>query len=1437
MTNRDWLISAIFALFLGLSGASFAQTIIQVNPDRTDGQNFVPITSVTYSDQSTNPATTIIQNSESTAINSGFPYSRTTPFILDSLRVNVGTAMTPDIKDLIYSTVVYNVALRGFGVNGTTPNAGGVRVIESDGTTFTTLAPNATAREAWRLAVGDAMVNDDLLNYIIYDGNTSPLPPNGSPDWDVVFSHAMQEDDYLLVQERDGNTFFLLEPLDAVGAPIPGANFLFFGSCAGSPSSGCGGSTEVYDWNTGLVSGVYQNAQPMGFSVASIAKFFEGTGIPLASQRVYGLRIENKGNADVKFFGVSEEPFIYNEPLPGAISDFVWLDEDDDGIQDAMEPGLNGVTVLLLDDLGNPVLDPLGVPLTRVTENGPNGNAGWYQFIGLPQAGYIVEFEPPPEYTFAQQNSDSQGLDGTVNSDVSPITGRSPVINLGPQELVVEVDAGLLAPDYGSLPGPYPTNRADNGARHRVASGGSHLGALPPDRENEATGGGDNAAGSDEDGVLLLTSWTPADPAPQEIFFRLSVGEPGYVSLYLDGNSASPTSLTRATLDAVIGGPAAVTVPAGAANFGDVFFSAAGDYTLRVILPPGSGTSMATRWRITDTSGNGGDSAVGVALSGEVEDHEFEPDDGVPVELAWIHAGQVSAGTRVQWTTASEVGNVGFRLIASDGSTPLHAALVESTVIDSTDPTSYEVTVNSFASSFYIDDIDVYGQVNRRGPYAVGREYGSNPVLDAIAWSEIQTEVSQRVAPVAWQRTSGQAIRLETEQAGIYRFQHADLVAAGVSLAGTEVSNLALTWRDAAIAFHTSAADVFTENDWVEFYAHPADSLYTKANVFLLHRDQPRNHRRVTLDYAAASGVAETHYMEPVLIGTPKKYIFSAPLDDPWYDTRMLVTTEAKRWDFVFSVDDLAESAGTASLELTGWGITQYDGVNDDHHLQVELNLQQVGDVWFRGRDLIELQFDIDPALLIDGDNILSLVLPADTGYDAEVVAFQKATMTYPRAYVAREGALSFESAASRIELRGELPQQPVVYRVSDNSVSRVGSVGLFEDSFEASAAGDGALVIAGGRGPAEYHVRDASELLLPRISAERAPVDLLDAPADYLIISHPLFVDALSPLISFQTSQGRSVRVVDVRDVYSSYSGGHPEAQAIQSFLSEAATRVGYQYALLVGGDTYDYKGYLGNGSLSFVPTLYAYGSDLVRHLPSDALLVDIDGDEMPDRAIGRLPVRSIAELATVIDKTITYHNRDYRKQVALAADESASSASYSSQSESFIDALGDGWTAQRSYLDSSPVAEARASLIGAFDAGQSLVTYSGHSSSSRWTFKGLFSASDVNQLAPNNRPTVVAQWGCWNTYHVSPSYNTLGHRFMLAEDRGAAAVLGSATFTETVSSQALGQVLVPMLGDSSMGIGDALLQAKRDLNPLLARDVILGWTVLGDPSLRVAD
>ncbi|MEI6180936.1 MAG: SdrD B-like domain-containing protein, partial [Chloroflexales bacterium] len=121
---------------------------------------------------------------------------------------------------------------------------------------------------------------------------------------------------------------------------------------------------------------------------------------------------------------------------PATLGDLVWLDKNRDGLQDADEPGVPGVTVSLM----RPGLD--GVPgtaddqLVATTTTGALGN---YTFGRLPIGPYFIHVALPLGY-----HHTLMGTGSASDSDADPVTGNSSVTTLDPSENDPTWDAGLI---------------------------------------------------------------------------------------------------------------------------------------------------------------------------------------------------------------------------------------------------------------------------------------------------------------------------------------------------------------------------------------------------------------------------------------------------------------------------------------------------------------------------------------------------------------------------------------------------------------------------------------------------------------------------------------------------------------------------------------------------------------------------------------------------------------------------------------------------------------------------------------------------------------------------------------------------------------------------------------------------------------------------------
>lgn len=120
-------------------------------------------------------------------------------------------------------------------------------------------------------------------------------------------------------------------------------------------------------------------------------------------------------------------------PVPtAALGDFVWLDLNGNGLQDAGEPGLPNVKVNLYLSGSSAIL----VSTTTDTN-------GKYLFTNLLTGSYYVQFVAPTGYVFTRQYA---GTNTSVDSNANSTTAKTADVTLvaGPSDLTI--DAGLVPP-------------------------------------------------------------------------------------------------------------------------------------------------------------------------------------------------------------------------------------------------------------------------------------------------------------------------------------------------------------------------------------------------------------------------------------------------------------------------------------------------------------------------------------------------------------------------------------------------------------------------------------------------------------------------------------------------------------------------------------------------------------------------------------------------------------------------------------------------------------------------------------------------------------------------------------------------------------------------------------------------------------------------------
>ncbi len=703
-------------------------------------------------------------------------------------------------------------------------------------------------------------------------------------------------------------------------------------------------------------------------------------------------------------------------------------------------------------------------------------------------------------------------------------------------------------------------------------------------------------------------------------------------------------------------------------------------------------------------------------------------------------------------------------------------------------------------------------------------------------------------------------VSFEVEQAGVYEVTHQDLMNSGLDLRGIATNRIGLKENSQLwpVSINTGASASFTDGSSLVFAGRALSTLYSKINRYTLVLDEGQlGIEQDDTNYPGSDIALASSYLGEKVYAPQNKYSFYSPEpDDSWFADQLSAfdssgvskTVTLNISDYAPAINYGFSSSGVTrqpalrpALEVSLWGASTFDGngaAQPDHHVLIDFNGQQVINSRFDGfrtktekAGLTSLQI---------GNNTIKVSVPKDTGYLYDIVMLDHITLKYPKKFVAEgQGSLVFNSNWSKFRVKGLDSAEATVIRMDADGN------GYFMAQRGVGSCTNSCVYFAGSDTEQEdtYYVATNSGTLKPTVSVA-ADSAMSSGAAKYVIISHPDFIGTSSSLLENYaneiTSQYGTVDLIDVETIYAEYSGGVVDAAAIAQFIEDAYHNRGTRHILLVGGDVYDYHDNLETGSRSFIPSIYTPVANNVTSVPSDASYALIDNDLVPDLSIARLPVRTTGELANLVTKRQRYLARDYGNKALFAADRlDASNYSFKSDSERLIfDHFRNNWSVDKVYYDdaTTTLAQARLNIQNAINGGVGVVSYFGHSSADRWSLSGMLTADDVSGLNNFQKPTVVVQGGCSNTFYVSPNTEPMAHRFLVEGEQGAVTVMGASSYTQATAEKRMSGFLFKFL-KQGMSIGDAVLAAKQQIaiNTPYQLDVLLGWAVLGFDDMPV--
>jgi hypothetical protein len=642
-----------------------------------------------------------------------------------------------------------------------------------------------------------------------------------------------------------------------------------------------------------------------------------------------------------------------------------------------------------------------------------------------------------------------------------------------------------------------------------------------------------------------------------------------------------------------------------------------------------------------------------------------------------------------------------------------------------------------------------------------------------------QTDIVSEIAAI----NADPELKIGVTEDGLYELTYDDLASAGLVLSGIDPRTFKLSNRGAEVPIYVNgeADGVFDSGDTVLFYGTVITDVYTFENVYWLSFGGADGLRMSTRDGTPGSGTVPDMFPSTLHAEEDTNYWITMPAgigQDHWFWGSELTAPTVQT--YTVTLDNIATSAPTATLQVRLKGRTDVYIVYPDHHTKIYLNGVLVDDQLWDGHAVFDHKVSVPHSLLEEGTNEIAIETVGDTGASIDQIYVNWLEIAYWDTFVAEGGELLFSAPSigtHRFQVADFETADVQTYDVTDpQAVARL-------TNCDVQASGDGYML--------EFEdTADVTTRYLALTQAQhKVPASIeIDQPsswrspsngADYIIITHEDFYTNSLTLADHRSNvSGLRVATVKVGDLYDEFNYGVFNPQAIRSFLAYAYANwnpPAPTYVLLVGGSSYDYRDILHIPRTLYVPS-QVIETALLGQTPSDNWFAQIVGnDAMPDLFIGRLPAHSEAQVDLMVDKIIHYDlnppSEDWSTNVLLVADDDE--PSFEAISEQLAARVPYYYTVDKVYAADYPPEDPTVDISDAINSGRVLVNYAGHGNVDMWgVWQGghMFDASDVRALDNINKLPVVSVANCLNGYFVG-SHVSLAEEFMRLQNKGAVA------------------------------------------------------------------
>lgn len=748
--------------------------------------------------------------------------------------------------------------------------------------------------------------------------------------------------------------------------------------------------------------------------------------------------------------------------------------------------------------------------------------------------------------------------------------------------------------------------------------------------------------------------------------------------------------------------------------------------------------------------------------------------------------------------------------------------------------------------------------------------------FDSVTPSDVQMSTGAPSLVGRWTPPQN-SWRIQVLQDGIYQLTYSELINAGLPLTGTDPRKIQMWYRGQEMAIQVvgESDGVFDPDDKIVFAAQAEENnKYSQYNAYWLTIASENGKRMAVRDVTPGVAVNIYDYPMSFKIEDNKSYLafYQGPEELERYVGNTFTGSTAKdtglitvgRWARNFELLDVSDGSG--SLDAVVVGFSDHPALSPQHHSTFWINGIYVGDLSFNGQYTMgQVGLEVPPGVFNDGTNLIEIKIPMDNQIDPEdhsvyksdALFFDKVVITARSNFRASGSSYQFTAEAygeKQVTFTGLTDDDIIGFDITDpHNCVALENFSVDDDSdMEVSFEDD-------FNGVHAYWFGDESTLKSISSITQDTYSNLLSTTnqADWIIISHPDFMTHAQNLANWRQTHGLNALAVNLQDVYDEFSYGNNNAYAVKDFLSytfENWAKPAPSYVVLMGDGHYDPKNITHTNRASFFPPL------LLNHDPywvensMDNAYVHLAGDDLlPEMMIGRLPANTAAEAAAMVTKIINYEsdgtNNTWKRVVTDLADKTGTAGNFPAMSYMLIHdelpaAYHDVNTSIYYQITHPDIESTRAAVLNAFNEGNLIFNYIGHSSQIQYGNDRFFRTDNLPLLNNNDKPSINIIMSCLEGYYIDPRspgttnyVDSLGEQFVRYANGGAVASWSSAGMSVASGHDQMNRGFFrAVFTDQVVTLGEAIHKGLFRLWQYgHYQDLLYTYHLFGDPALRI--